>query len=221
MADERRRVAVILYPGFDELDAIGPYEVLRMASDERELDVELIRFDGEPQIVASHGAVLSPRGSLNGDGSPLDGDLDLVVVPGGGWARRQGAFIEAERGAIPSALRALHAAGTTIASVCTGAMLLAAAGIVKGRPAITHQVAVPALEEAGAEIVQARVVDDGDILTSGGVTSGIDLGLWLVERMWDRELADVIASRLEHHRDDDVFRGPNYSPAIGPNGSIN
>jgi transcriptional regulator GlxA family with amidase domain len=85
-------------------------------------------------------------------------------------------------------------------------MLLSAAGITRGRPATTHHLAIDALREEGAEVVEDRVVDDGDLVTSGGVTSGIDMALWLVERHFGRELADGIARGIEHERRGGVYR---------------
>jgi transcriptional regulator GlxA family with amidase domain len=82
-------------------------------------------------------------------------------------------------------------------------MLLAAAGLTKGRPAITHHSAVEDLRATGAIVIKARVVDDGDIVTAGGVTSGLDLALWLVERYFGSPLADGVARAMEHER-----RGP-------------
>ncbi len=88
-----------------------------------------------------------------------------------------------------------------MASVCTGAMLLARAGITDGRPATTHAAAFDHLAADGARVDrEARVVDDGDLLTCGGVTSGLDLAFHLVEREWGGELADGIARLMEHER---------------------
>jgi transcriptional regulator GlxA family with amidase domain len=199
------RVAVVIYPGFDELDALGPYEVLQMAASECGWEVRLVSLGGPSQVTASNAAVVHSQAGLRER-------WDLVVVPGGGWAQRQGAFQEAQRGELPAALADLHGQGATMASVCTGAMLLAAARLTQGRPAVTHHNALDDLRASGAEIVQARVVDDGDIVTSGGITSGIDLGLWLLERFWGRTLADRIAQRLEHVRVGEVFLGPRAQP---------
>jgi transcriptional regulator GlxA family with amidase domain len=123
-------------------------------------------------------------------------------VPGGGWIDRTaaGARAEVERGELPAALRRLHEGGATIASVCTGAMLVAAAGLAEGRPMTTHNGALEDLGTEGADLVEARVVDDGDLLSCGGVTSGIDLALWIVEREWGEPLADRIAREIEHER---------------------
>jgi transcriptional regulator GlxA family with amidase domain len=198
---KRGRIAVVLYPGFDELDALGPYEMLRIAGERTGAAVLLASQGGVEMLEGSHGAQIVSQVTLSGE-------WDAIVVPGGGWAQRQGTYIAAKEGDLPRALAEHHAAGTTLAAVCTGSMLLAAAGLIKGRPATTHHAAIEELRASGGEIVEARVVDDGDIVTSGGVTSGLDLGLWLVERYWGREMADSISRRVEHTRVGPVHLGP-------------
>jgi len=103
-------------------------------------------------------------------------------------------------------LRTLHEGGTTTASVCTGGMVLAEAGLLDGRPAVTHHGAIEELRETDAEAVEARVVDDGTVLTAGGVTAGIDLALWLGEREWAREVASEVKNAVEYERSTDVYR---------------
>jgi transcriptional regulator GlxA family with amidase domain len=93
-------------------------------------------------------------------------------------------------------------------------MLATAAGLTRGRPAVTHHGAIEDLRTAGAEVIEARVVDDGDLVTAGGVTSGIDMALWLVERQFGAELADAVAAEIEHPRHGEVFRArPGPPPA--------
>ena len=204
------QVSVVMFDGFDELDALGPLEVLRNAARRgADLRVELVTLDGAAEVTGAHGVRVRPDG-------PLAGRPDLVVVPGGGWNDHapRGTRAEAERGALPAALDRLHREGSTVATVCTGAMLAAAAGLVAGRPATSHHGALDDLRAAGAEVVDARVVDDGDLITAGGVTSGIDLALWLVERCCGAELAAAVAADMEHDR-----RGPLWrsgSPAGPP-----
>ena len=196
------RIEIVVYDGFDELDAIGPFEVFRNAARAVEdLDVALVGSDGAGEVTGSHGLRVLVDGGLSGD-------ADLVVVPGGGWNDRapQGARAEAERGALPQRLRELHDGGARVGSVCTGGMLLATAGLTDGRPATTHHGALDDLRASGAEVVDARVVDDGDVLTSGGVTSGLDLALHVVEREWGERLADTIAREMEFQRDRRVWQ---------------
>ena len=135
----------------------------------------------------------------------------VLVVPGGGWSRgaRPGTRRAAEDGAIPAAIAARHAGGTVVASVCTGAMLLAAAGLVAGRPATTHHTALADLEAAGAELIPgARVIDDGDLISAGGVTSGLDLALWLLERFAGPAAACAAERALEYERRGTVWLRP-------------
>jgi transcriptional regulator GlxA family with amidase domain len=104
-----------------------------------------------------------------------------------------------QRSILPAAIAERHAAGSVIAGVCTGVMLLAASGMLRGRRAVTHRVALEELRKSGAEVhPEMRVVDDGDVLSAGGVTSAIDLALHIVERERGEEAASVGARRIEY-----------------------
>jgi transcriptional regulator GlxA family with amidase domain len=199
------RFQILIFDGFDELDAIAPYEVLKNAASAGAM-VELVTLDAVKEITAAHGLLLHPSAQLNLEQRP-----DVIVVPGGGWMGRspKGAYAKAERGTIPAALKSLHQSGTIVAAVCTDAMLLAVSGILKGRRAITHHGAIKDLQAAGTEIIQARVVDDGDIITAGGITSGLDLALWLVERFYGSTVAHEIEVEMEYER-----RGAIWRPAV-------
>ncbi|QKG93668.1 DJ-1/PfpI family protein [Halorubrum salinarum] len=200
-------VDVLLYDGFDELDGIGPYEVFdyalgyAAADGERAGRVRYVTLAERETVTASHGTRVGVDGVLP---DPESADApDLLVVPGGGWSARDedaSAWAEAQKGDVPRALAGHHAAGTRIASVCTGSMLLAEAGVTDGRRAVTHASAVEELRESGAEVVDARVVDDGDLLSAGGVTSGIDLALYVVEREFGEDVADRVATVIEYER---------------------
>jgi transcriptional regulator GlxA family with amidase domain len=196
------RIEILLFDGFDDLDALGPNELLRHAARAgAPFDVALVALDGAARVVSGIGTTLVPDGALSAR-------PDLVIVPGGGLlaGRAVGVLGEIERGAIPAALARLHADGVTVASVCTGAMLLGAAGLLRGRPATTNRGALDRLREAGAELIDARVVDDGDVLTAGGVTSGLDLALWLVEREAGPGAAARLAHGVEYERQGTVWR---------------
>lgn len=196
------RTEILLFDGFDDLDALGPNELLRHAARAgAPFDVALVRLDGGERVTSGIGTTLTVDGVLSAR-------PDLVIVPGGGLlaGRPAGVLAEIERGALPAALARLHADGAVVASVCTGAMLLGAAGLLRGRPATTNRGALDRLRNAGAEAVDARVVDDGDILTAGGVTAGLDLALWLVEREVGAEAAARLAARVEYERQGTVWR---------------
>ncbi|MGH8975647.1 MAG: DUF427 domain-containing protein, partial [Acidimicrobiia bacterium] len=109
-----------------------------------------------------------------------------------------GAWGEAERGAWLPLLGAAAASGTLMAGVCTGVMLLARAGVIGARPATTHRSARDDLAATGTRVLDQRVVDAGNLITAGGVTSGIDLALHLVARLAGPEAAEREATRLEY-----------------------
>jgi transcriptional regulator GlxA family with amidase domain len=198
------RIEILLYDGFDELDALGPYEVLRSASAAgAQVRAELVRLGRAATVTSARGLTLHVSRLLDPDHPPA-----LLLVPGGGWIARaeHGAFAELQGSRITPVVARLHAAGTVLAAVCTGTMLLAAAGVLRGRAATTHHRAMEELAEAGVEVVPARVVDDGDVITSSGVTSGLDLALWLVERFVGPATAHRIERELEYERRGTVWR---------------
>lgn len=188
-------VAVLLYDGFDEMDAIGPFETFANAARAGAgCEVGCYTLGSADRVTASHGLRVEPDGPL-----PDLGADDLLVVPGGGWNDRDrpGAWTEAERGAVPEAIATAHEAGATVATVCTGGMLAARAGVLDGRPAVTHATALEDLREY-ADVVEARVVDDGDVVTAGGVTSGLDLAVHLVDRLFGADVAERVRTEMEY-----------------------
>jgi transcriptional regulator GlxA family with amidase domain len=196
-------IGIVVFEGFEELDAVGPWDVLRSArAAGAPFEVSLVSLGGAPTVEAAKGlrVAVEPGGAA--------GRFDWVIVPGGGWATRppRGAWAEVQRGTLPEALRRWRQGGAAIASVCTGAMILSAAGLTRGRPVTTHAVAREALRAEGAEVLDARVVDDGDLVTAAGVTSGIDLALWLTERLAGPAIAEAVATNMEYRRQGPVHR---------------
>jgi transcriptional regulator GlxA family with amidase domain len=198
------RIEIVVFDGMDELDAIVPFEVLTNAAQlGADWDVALVSADEPGQIVGSHGLRLDVSEAL---GTP-----DAFVVPGGGWGDRspKGAWQLANDGRLPDRLRQLAPGCAWVASVCTGAMLLAAAGITEGRPATTHHIAHEDLRASGANLMaDARVVDDGNLLTCGGVMSGMDLSLWIVERELGPEIAARVSAEMEYERRGKLWKAP-------------
>ncbi len=178
------------------MDVVGVFEALRLA----DLDVPLLSLRKQEVVTAALGLKVIPDGRLNPAVPP-----DLLVVPGGGWLARaaKGAWAESENGEILSTLKSLHKSGAVLASVCTGALLLAKANLLDGRPATTNRQAFAELMAEGAQVVEARVMDDQDIITAGGITASLDLGLWLIERFISTEKALAVAAKLEFE-----LRGP-------------
>ena len=187
---ERFRIGIWVWNGVEELDFAGPYEVLtawaRMARDEREISVKLVAESTEP-ITCSHGLRVIPDVAL----ADL-GPVDLFVHPGG----QVGPLLEDE--AFQQQLRD-RAASTLMTSVCNGAVVYGHAGLLTGRPAATHWSAVESLAELGVHVdPDARFVDDGTVVTSAGVSAGIDMSLHLVERLHSEEAAELVGRYIQY-----------------------
>ncbi|HWO61720.1 MAG TPA: DJ-1/PfpI family protein [Umezawaea sp.] len=193
------RVQVLMFDGVEEQDFAGPVEVLGQAANFAGVQVTQVTT-GEPgRVTARFGTRIDvPTGW-----SPQD--ADVLVVPGGGYADKTGPGVNrliADEGF----LARLAAADVLPVGVCTGVMVLSAAGLTRGRPCTTHSRAKADLAAQGGLVVDARVVDDGTLITAGGVTSGIDAALWLVERHAGAKAALRIEAVLEHERRGTVWR---------------
>lgn len=202
-------IHIVVFDGFDELDAIGPFEVFQMAArDGADCSTAIVTQKRREQTQASNGLTIVPDGVLP---SPDEtGNPDLLVVPGGGWTDAGGGVRrEVEDGTLAKAVQKHWENGAQVASVCTGAMVLEQAGILASRPAVTHHSAIPDLRAAGVEVLDTRVVDTGDVLTAGGITSGIDLALHLISREFGEAIATSVAERLEYSHDGDVATVPS------------
>ncbi|MEU5724746.1 DJ-1/PfpI family protein [Micromonospora sp. NPDC047738] len=180
------QIAILLYPGTTALDAVGPYEVLsRMPG----ADVRFVGKETGPLLAEGGALLLGVTHTLAETPAP-----DLVLVPGG--TTTPTTMVDRE---ILAWLRSVHQATTWTASVCSGAVILAAAGILKGQPATTHWVAMGPLRMMGAmPRPDERIVQTGKIVTAAGVSAGIDLGLWLVGEIAGRELAEAIQLTIEY-----------------------
>ncbi|MGX1503875.1 UNVERIFIED_CONTAM: transcriptional regulator GlxA family with amidase domain [Streptomyces graminofaciens] len=190
------RVHVVMFEGVEELDFTAPYEVFS-ASDyftDRAVDVRYVSVDDVRTVTAAYGT------TVRVDHRWAPEEADVLVVPGGGYARPADPGIHAEirRGTLPRALAAASRPGLTVSALCTGVMLLSAAGLTRGRPCTTHHRARADLEQQGGVLKNARVVDDGDLVTAGGVTSGLDLALWLVRRELGPDAAIGLEEMLEY-----------------------
>jgi transcriptional regulator GlxA family with amidase domain len=202
MAMDRWKVGILLFDGVAALDVAGPLEVLTRArlepgvesrhSEERALfDVFTVARTREP-VTATGGLVLVPSHSFAD--APR---VDLLLVPGGFGTRPL--LQDAE---VIEWIRGTAATARLTASVCTGALLLARAGLLDGRRATTHRGSFGLLATLGRDITvdrEARFVDDG-VLTSAGVATGMDLALHVVETLFGRDVADETARYIEYRR---------------------
>ncbi|MBO4205261.1 DJ-1/PfpI family protein [Micromonospora echinofusca] len=190
-AENPLRVQIVMFDGVEEQDFAGPYEVFSLAGrlSSGAVRASYVTADRPRSIVAAFGTTVRVTNGWDPYAA------DLIVVPGGGFGRRDspGIWPEIEKGTLPRALAAAARPGLTISSLCTGAILLAAAGLTTGRPCTTHSGAKAELTARGGVVKNARVVDDGDLVTSAGITSGLDLALHLVKR----EIGSDVAVRVE------------------------
>jgi transcriptional regulator GlxA family with amidase domain len=178
-------IAIVLYDRLTALDAIGPYEVLRGLPD------STLRF-----VAAEPGPKRTDHGSLAlvADHSLADvPSPDIIVVPGGPGE------IEARAGnEVLDWLRAADATSTWTTSVCTGSLILGAAGLLEGKRATSHWTALEELRKFGAEPTEERVVVQGKIVTAAGVSSGIDMALTLAARIAGDDIAQAIQLSIEY-----------------------
>ncbi len=194
--------AFLLYDGFTALDAIGPFDVLASAPD---IEPVLVAERAGPVRNESGTLALVADRSLEEIPAP-----DIVVVPGGFGTR---ALLQHEP--ILSWLRSAHATSAWTTSVCTGALLLAAAGLLDDAPATTHWLARDVLGSLGARPVAERVVQHGKILTAAGVSAGIDMALRLVALMHGDAAAQAVQLGIEYAPDPPFQAGsPDTAPAF-------
>jgi len=181
------QIAIVLYPGVTALDAIGPYEVLRLLPDAD------VRFVGaEPGPVVADGNVLLLGVTHTYAETPAP---DIVLVPG---STPRTATMMADRQLI-SWLQTVHQTTRWTTSVCSGAMILASAGILGGLRATTHWYVQSGLAALGAKPRrEERVVRQGKVATAAGVSAGIDLALWLAGEIAGREHAETIQLLIEY-----------------------
>lgn len=194
------QIAILLYEKLTALDAIGPYEVLRSVPGWE------VRF-----CAAAKGGVRTDSGALelNADYSLEEaGEPDIVLVPGGEGS-------EALMGDEPTLawLRSVDEGTKWTTSVCTGSLVLGAAGLLEGRRATSHWLFLERLGELGADPVGGRFVEDGKIVTAAGVSAGIDMALHLVGREAGPEVAQAVQLGIEYDPQPPYDAG---SPAKAP-----
>jgi transcriptional regulator GlxA family with amidase domain len=190
------KVAFIIYDGMTTLDFVGAYDAVTRLRTMRFID------DFEWDVCAMTASVTDGSGMgvvPSRVGGSLDG-YDWVIVPGGFGTRTL-----TEDAAFIAWLQTASACKMKV-SVCTGSLLLGAAGFLKGKRATTHPSAFDDLRPYCEQVVDERVVDEGDVITARGVTSAIDLGLYLCEKVAGRDTRQRIAAQMDY---------PYYPQALG------
>jgi len=178
------RIDVLMFEGVAEVDALATYAVFANAKRRGlEVDPRLVTADGVTEVTGCYGTTFAGL-------EPWSPSTARVLAVSGGWILE-----EIERGVIPKQLAEAKRAGGNnliLAGIDSGSLLLGAAGLIDGRPATTHRADYERLAQ-WAEVIDARIVDDGDLVTCGtGWFAGVDLAYWLLERELDRP-ADVVA----------------------------
>jgi transcriptional regulator GlxA family with amidase domain len=180
------QIAIVVYPGFTALDFIGPYEVLRWLPD---AEIRFVWHEPGPITADSGVLVIGATHSFAETPSP-----DVILVPGG-----MTTVAHARDETLLDWVRTAHRSATWTASVCSGSVILAAAGLLDGKRATSHWMALPILKTLGAiPVGDERVVHEGDIVTSAGVSAGIDLALWLAARIGGDDRAKAIQLSMEY-----------------------
>ena len=194
------QIAIVLFNRFTVLDAVGPYQVLSSLPG---ADVVFAAEQPGPVSDENGSLTLSAAASLADVPNP-----DIIVVPGGPGQRYQ-----MNDGPLHQWLRAADATTAWTTSVCTGSLVLAAAGLLAGRRATSHWLALEELGRLGATPVSERVVFDGKYVTAAGVSAGIDMGLTLAGRVAGDEVAQAIQLMIEYDPQPPYDAG---SPAKAP-----
>ena len=184
-------VGILLYEGFDELSALGPHAVLSAAREEADLDVTTYSLVPSETLPAASGLAVAPE-------DVLIGTPDLVLVPGGPWAdpNRPGARALAAAGEYPQRVATLAENGAAVAGVDTGVLLLGEAGLLDGRAVTGPDTYRRNLEEYGAEMRDAGVVEDDHLFTARSPVQGLTLALHLVDRVAGPDTAADLARQL-------------------------
>jgi cyclohexyl-isocyanide hydratase len=177
-------IGILLFPNVQQLDLTAPYEVFASLPGTRVLLV----WKDLGAVTASTGLTLLPSATFAG--CP---PLDVLCVPGGA-----GVNPLLEDAEVLAFVRAQAAQARFVTSVCTGALVLGAAGLLQGRRATTHWMALDLLAAFGAIPTCERVVRDGPLITAGGVTAGIDFGLSLIAELRGRTAAEAVQLALEY-----------------------
>ena len=190
------QVAIVIYPGLTALDALGPYEILKLMPD---TEIRFVHHRVEP-IVADGGALtIGATHTFDETASP-----DIVLVPGS-TANTTTAMADSR---LLSWLKRVHPNTRLTLSVCSGSLILAAAGLLSGHPATTHWIAQRAL--SGFDVTpqpQERIVKSGKLMTAAGVSAGLDLALMVVDELYGQETAEVIQLIIEYDPDPHLSSG--------------
>ncbi|MFJ2767045.1 DJ-1/PfpI family protein [Streptomyces sp. NPDC087300] len=185
--DRRVEVAILLYDGFTALDAVGPYEVLCRVPDVR---VTMVARERGPVRTDTGELSLVAERTLRQTRRP-----DVLLIPGGG---DRGVLAMMDDTAVHEWIRRVHRDSAWTTSVCTGSLILGAAGLLRGLPATTYWASRSFLKDAGATYTPGRFVEAGKIITAAGVSAGIDMGIHLAARLAGEPVGKAMQLAVEY-----------------------
>ncbi len=192
-----KRVGLFLFPDVEELDFVGPWEVFQMVN-------EVAGYKGDPtplnnQLISKDGGDVMCRKAMRVGAHAAMGDvteLDVLLVPGGNGTRPL-----LEDAAVIDWIKAVAPGCEWVTSVCTGSLVLAKAGLLHGKRATTHWSAFDEFDKRGFDVEllpHVRYVRDGNVVTSAGVSAGIDMALWLVGQWFSPKFAREVAHAMQY-----------------------
>ncbi|HMK60729.1 MAG TPA: DJ-1/PfpI family protein [Dissulfurispiraceae bacterium] len=182
-------IGILIFPQVEELDFVGPFEVLSYVNkiQPESTKVQLVAEALAP-VSAFNGMKIIPDLTLQD--CPL---FDIVIIPGG-----RGRSYAMKNPAIKEFILRQSKTAHIIASVCTGAFLLAEAGLLTGKKATTYHAAFEELNSYSVKVIKSKVVRDGKIVTAGGVSSGLELGFYLLRELFSPSISQEVANKIEY-----------------------
>ena len=211
-ASKAMRIGFLVFDDVEELDLVGPWEVFGVAE-------RLFPGSFALSLLSLTGSAVRARYGLKMDGARLASDagpMDLLIVPGGA-----GVTQVMQNGDALAWIRRVYEAGAIVASVCTGALVLAAAGLLEGKRATTHWLALDKLRAfPGVHVEHERFIDLGKVVTSAGISSGIDMAFHLMARFLGPERAEEVAHRMEYEPRASSSGGGGEKSTMSPGSTV-
>ncbi|MDQ0208586.1 DJ-1/PfpI family protein [Alkalicoccobacillus murimartini] len=212
-------IQIVLFEGVDLLDAIAPYEVFSAASmyTSEDITVEFVGADDKEHVLSgindypltvSHKLDFSKKGIIlipGASGSVNENDPDSVPMK----LKRA-----SETGLRKQIIEAINDPEMLVTSVCGGSLIMAMSGVLEGRHVVTHYMGMDLLSATGAIPINARVVDDGDIISGAGVTSGLDLAIYVVERELGPRIAHEVEQFFQYEKRGTVWKNEGVEPIL-------
>jgi cyclohexyl-isocyanide hydratase len=182
-------IGILVFEEIEELDFVGPFEVLSFVNKIKTDSINLWLIGSDEKIIRGFNGLRFFADYII-DSCP---HLDVLVVPGG-----QGRKIAMKNIKILNFIMNRYIELKYLASVCTGSLIIASTGLLKNKHATTYHTAFDELSEMGVIVEKSKVVQDGKIITGAGVSSGIDVGLYLIIKLFDEETAQQVADKIEY-----------------------